>query len=108
MPSLLEFRRVLLDRKSTRLNSSHTLISYADFCLKKNKSSRRRKTHAPASGDRSRASPAGGGRQQKRRSLEPARAVSQWRLQSLGGFVFFNDRAPAEIYPFPLHAALPI
>src|SRR4051795_7571674 len=32
---LLEFRRVLLDRKSTRLNSSHTLISYAVFCFKK-------------------------------------------------------------------------
>src|SRR3954467_342291 len=31
----LEFRRVLLDRKSTRLNSSHTIISYAVFCLKK-------------------------------------------------------------------------
>src|SRR3954449_8695103 len=26
---------VSLDRKSTRLNSSHTLISYAVFCLKK-------------------------------------------------------------------------
>src|SRR4051795_6896487 len=26
----------LPDRKSTRLNSSHTLISYAVFCLKKN------------------------------------------------------------------------
>src|SRR3954467_10346734 len=26
-----------LDRKSTRLNSSHTIISYAVFCLKKNK-----------------------------------------------------------------------
>src|SRR5256885_12388587 len=24
------------DRKSTRLNSSHLVISYADFCLKKN------------------------------------------------------------------------
>src|SRR5438034_4703863 len=23
-----------IDRKSTRLNSSHTVISYADFCLK--------------------------------------------------------------------------
>src|SRR3954466_15187333 len=31
----LELRRVLLDRKSTRLNSSHTIISYAVFCLKK-------------------------------------------------------------------------
>src|SRR5207244_12931223 len=27
--------RVLLDRKSTRLNSSHQIISYAVFCLKK-------------------------------------------------------------------------
>src|SRR5438034_8849508 len=28
------------DRKSTRLNSSHTVISYAVFCLKKKKNSR--------------------------------------------------------------------
>ena len=26
-----------IDRKSTRLNSSHITISYADFCLKKKK-----------------------------------------------------------------------
>src|SRR5438034_7302144 len=31
------------DRKSTRLNSSHTVISYAVFCLKKKK-----KTHTTA------------------------------------------------------------
>src|SRR5260221_3813780 len=30
-----------LDRKSTRLNSSHTVISYAVFCLKKKKKVRR-------------------------------------------------------------------
>src|SRR5438034_6240705 len=30
-------RAVVLDRKSTRLNSSHTVISYAVFCLKKKK-----------------------------------------------------------------------
>src|SRR5438132_10771404 len=29
-----------LDRKSTRLNSSHTVISYAVFCLKKKKHNR--------------------------------------------------------------------
>src|SRR5256885_5069911 len=29
--------RVLRDRKSTRLNSSHLVISYAVFCLKKKK-----------------------------------------------------------------------
>src|SRR5436190_18187034 len=31
---------VWLDRKSTRLNSSHTVISYAVFCLKKKKISK--------------------------------------------------------------------
>src|SRR2546427_7856632 len=30
-------RRALEDRKSTRLNSSHSQISYAVFCLKKKK-----------------------------------------------------------------------
>src|SRR5438034_6698121 len=30
-------RNTVLDRKSTRLNSSHTVISYAVFCLKKKK-----------------------------------------------------------------------
>src|SRR2546426_2235047 len=29
--------RILTDRKSTRLNSSHLVISYAVFCLKKKK-----------------------------------------------------------------------
>src|SRR5437870_9780413 len=31
----LEHESALLDRKSTRLNSSHVAISYAVFCLKK-------------------------------------------------------------------------
>src|SRR5438034_5115293 len=33
------------DRKSTRLNSSHTVISYAVFCLKKKKKKTKRKTN---------------------------------------------------------------
>src|SRR5438132_3110022 len=32
------------DRKSTRLNSSHTVISYAVFCLKKKKKRERKAT----------------------------------------------------------------
>src|SRR5256885_13009711 len=32
-----EVGHLLLDRKSTRLNSSHLVISYAVFCLKKKK-----------------------------------------------------------------------
>src|SRR5438132_10769238 len=34
---------ILIDRKSTRLNSSHTVISYAVFCLKKKK--KKKHTH---------------------------------------------------------------
>src|SRR5256885_13036139 len=34
-----------LDRKSTRLNSSHLVISYAVFCLKKKNQSTPRKLH---------------------------------------------------------------
>src|SRR5438034_2687162 len=33
------------DRKSTRLNSSHTVISYAVFCLKKKKKTQHEKTN---------------------------------------------------------------
>src|SRR3712207_8195374 len=33
----LEHQQLLVDRKSTRLNSSHANISYAVFCLKKKK-----------------------------------------------------------------------
>src|SRR5256885_2937965 len=35
----LEPRETRADRKSTRLNSSHLVISYAVFCLKKKKNS---------------------------------------------------------------------
>src|SRR5699024_11763703 len=34
---LNNYRKTILDRKSTRLNSSHVSISYAVFCLKKKK-----------------------------------------------------------------------
>src|SRR5437588_7774574 len=34
---------MFLDRKSTRLNSSHTVISYAVFCLKKKKKTKTRR-----------------------------------------------------------------
>src|SRR5689334_23529906 len=37
---------LLLDRKSTRLNSSHSSISYAVFCLKKKKT-KKRETDCP-------------------------------------------------------------
>src|SRR5688572_32671420 len=36
---LVGLQALLVDRKSTRLNSSHSQISYAVFCLKKKKTS---------------------------------------------------------------------
>src|SRR5438034_4214553 len=42
---LLESVLNRLDRKSTRLNSSHTVISYAVFCMKKKK--KLQITHTP-------------------------------------------------------------
>src|SRR5438552_14890146 len=38
-------RKGLADRKSTRLNSSHQIISYAVFCLKKKKKKKKKKKH---------------------------------------------------------------
>src|SRR2546429_3945481 len=46
-----------LDRKSTRLNSSHGYISYAVFCLKKKKKQSRRHTPQPSELLASRAPP---------------------------------------------------
>src|SRR2546426_9040212 len=37
VPSMVNIGFVFGDRKSTRLNSSHLVISYAVFCLKKKK-----------------------------------------------------------------------
>src|SRR5258708_14878014 len=46
--------RRLQDRKSTRLNSSHQIISYAVFCLKKKNHTARAShcLHSPAGGSR--------------------------------------------------------
>src|SRR4051795_4710449 len=99
---------VQTDRKSTRLNSSHTLISYAVFCLKKkNQTGRdgnslmfgslrhpRRWSHDPLCCPLA--------------SVWPSRhAVSPFFLPPSFLF-FFNDTAPTEISPLPLHDALPI
>src|SRR3989442_15045137 len=43
-PARSRWSRSTLDRKSTRLNSSHVRISYAVFCLKKKKVVNRRMT----------------------------------------------------------------
>src|SRR6202166_336865 len=100
--------QIPLDRKSTRLNSSHHFISYAVFCLKKkNKRQSHRRTSAASIQIR----------------VETAlhvhaaaallflyTALTQPSPLFILYFLFFflNDRRPTEISPFPLHAPLPI
>src|SRR5258708_19882420 len=42
-----DYRAAIEDRKSTRLNSSHQIISYAVFCLKKKKTETATHTTTP-------------------------------------------------------------
>src|SRR3954449_2128054 len=79
------------DRKSTRLNSSHTLISYAVFCLKK-KNANRVYGHT-------------------RQGCGSVRVVHRGcpRIdRAARSFFFFNYTATPEIYTLSLHDALPI
>src|ERR1022692_3378197 len=84
----------ILDRKSTRLNSSHLVISYAVFCLKKKNIKCRHASHESA-GHRGHL----GVREAGMRSMAPLSCVY---------FFFFNDTATTEIYTLSLHDALPI
>src|ERR1022692_3839658 len=87
---------VWTDRKSTRLNSSHLVISYAVFCLKK-KAERAGK-------------PLGNPHPQSdQRGISAIRMPSSINAGSLSVRVFFfNDTATTEIYTLSLHDALPI
>src|SRR3954462_15201272 len=90
----------LPDRKSTRLNSSHTIISYAVFCLKKHTVRNIPSpdpTHIPL--------------------LAPALLVSAIRADAPSRalqphhaalFFFLIDRASPDFSPLPLPAPLPI
>src|SRR3989337_2457140 len=97
-----------LDRKSTRLNSSHGSISYAVFCLKKIKHScydpdaqvppRARRDDRPCT-----RTPSAAGLETHRAALRDD-AIAACCV----AFFFFNDTAPTEIYTLSLHDALPI
>src|SRR3954464_15827093 len=96
------------DRKSTRLNSSHTIISYAVFCLKKKATKRegRFKPHASYTSSTLTGNRGGRWRTPASETLSPLTG----NADGLNGliFFFFNDPAPPEINPLPLHDALPI
>src|SRR5256885_12188610 len=52
-PTLIQrFRHAGTDRKSTRLNSSHLVISYAVFCLKKKRRCQRGRSPPPSQRNR--------------------------------------------------------
>src|SRR2546430_9807 len=87
-----------IDRKSTRLNSSHSQISYAVFCLKKKKTSLA-STRSKRLTVSSRTLP-----------LRTARThtCTLNSLTATSFFFFFNDTATTEIYTLSLHDALPI
>src|SRR5215471_15274300 len=94
-----------LDRKSTRLNSSHVEISYAVFCLKKKKIFTLGSLALPTIG-----------RDVVNWESNPEN-VSDWYASLLQpdnpkpsccGDFFFNDTATTEIYTLSLHDALPI
>src|SRR3954466_11087671 len=97
-----------LDRKSTRLNSSHTIISYAVFCLKKQKFA------GPAERSPGPFDAAGDGRHGCRRAHTRGLGSATRRIAAGGGIgplpvpFFFNDTATAEIATLSLHDALPI
>src|SRR3972149_2335424 len=98
----------MADRKSTRLNSSHSQISYAVFCLKKKKKKNVTQTlpHAETRYTLCRYTCAA------YRHAGTVRVIIG-RVISVGvffGFVFFflKDRAPTETSPLPPPDPFPI
>src|SRR3989337_1636548 len=98
---------VSLDRKSTRLNSSHGSISYAVFCLKKKKKNiipRRTSTsdnplHSYLLSHAEQSVP---------QTVVQTCGLMACYCLALFFFFFFNDTATTEIYTLSLHDALPI
>src|ERR1022692_4197673 len=92
------------DRKSTRLNSSHLVISYAVFCLKKKHDLRANALNL---------SKVGALHLKSDRGFDSGQfhveAIFHRHGPGVGNsFFFFNDTAPTEIYPLSLPDALPI
>src|SRR3954462_2789842 len=97
-----------LDRKSTRLNSSHTIISYAVSCLKKNTrtaTSVRRLLWGPAS-VWIRDTPHSVNCESTRAHATHLSPLAHPPAHPF--FFFFNDTATSEISTLSLHDALPI
>src|ERR1022692_4261890 len=95
------FQTCALDRKSTRLNSSHLVISYAVFCLKKQKETA---YSVQVSAQHPDMQPVF-----SRFSRDCGAPYCIVRPMPLVTYLFFfNDTATTEIYTLSLHDALPI
>src|ERR1039457_2201914 len=97
------------DRKSTRLNSSHLVISYAVFCLKK----KRRAARRPADETRHSARVCVGftsvcACDPPMQHLQPRLSTTQAILCYIFLFFFFKERAAHENPPFFPQAPSPI
>src|SRR3954465_4948954 len=96
-----------LDRKSTRLNSSHTIISYAVFCLKKKVPDT---WAAPPPRRRARvvaAAPSAPARARWGRWGRPPPAADTGRPLLLAQRFFLNGGGPTVTPPFPPHDRFP-
>src|ERR1039457_2628824 len=94
-----------IDRKSTRLNSSHLVISYAVFFLKKIRTRRLVFVKTPALVEVLEAP--------EHHSSATAVVAAHVRPTEVPAYLaalsfFFNDTATTEIYTLSLHDALPI
>src|SRR3989337_1799464 len=96
-----------LDRKSTRLNSSHGSISYAVFCLQKNNAQHRRPLRRILPRPDSLLHTTIRSPQTFSSTAAPATRTREPTRVNLRIF-FFNDTATTEIYTLSLHDALPI
>src|SRR2546430_1053116 len=104
------------DRKSTRLNSSHSQISYAVFCLKKKKNKKTTDTHTSHHPTMPH-TPCNIHIPSTRAALLQVcyelcffcfYFIVSHLISLVFCFFFFNDTATTEIYTLSLHDALPI
>src|SRR3954465_6672157 len=106
MPSSA-FQKCALDRKSTRLNSSHTIISYAVFCLKKKQQKRDQHRARAAAPLRDQRTPAVAHRSSDT-SAPPRPSVSpRGRGSCVVPFFFFNLGAPPDFLLLPQRRLFP-
>src|ERR1017187_9625773 len=92
VPTSAPWRMPWVDRKSTRLNSSHRCISYAVFCLKKDAEVERLLLTDLC--DR------------QRRQQHPIGSATHIHAGPIS--LFFNNRGPTNLNPFPIRHALRI